>query len=113
MFVDDGRFTYYQYHTKALEKRVAAFESGQAYRKMKEGMRRLRAYYERQIKMLMKELASAHAREAKNREMWFQVFQDVQAECEKRIARGKQNGLPQWKNSALKAERKQKNFRIN
>lgn len=105
MFVDDGRFTYYQYHTKALEKRVAAFESGQAYRKMKEGMRRLRAYYERQIKMLMKELASAHAREAKNREMWFQVFQDVQAECEKRIAQEAKR-LAAMEERALKAERK-------
>lgn len=41
MFIDNGRFTYLQYHTKALEKKVEAFESGQVYRKMEEGMRRL------------------------------------------------------------------------
>lgn len=105
MFMDAEHFTYLQYRVKALEKKVMDFESGEMYLKRKEGQRRQRSYYERRIKLLRKELAASHAREFKNREMWFQVFQDVQAECEKQMAE-KEKQLAAMEKRALRAERK-------
>lgn len=105
MFMDANHFTNLQYRVKALEKKVLDFESSEIYLKIREGQRRLRAYYERYVKMLRKELTAANAREIKNREMWFQVFQDVQTECERRLAE-KEKQLTAMEGRALEAERK-------
>ncbi len=54
--------------------------------------------------MLRKELSAAHTREARNRKTWFQVFQDIQAKCGKKLAE-KEKQLAAMEERALKAER--------
>lgn len=86
MYIDFEQYSSMQYRIKALEGRVRELESGEAYRKMAEGQRRQRAYYERELRRREKEAADARQRESRNLAMWFQVFQDIQAECERKVA---------------------------
>ena len=85
MYVDAEHFMYLQYQVKNQKDKIKRFESGAEYQKMQEGNRRIRHYYERKLSALGKELGECHIRESRNRNQWFQVFQDVQDECERRI----------------------------
>ena len=83
--VDYDIYVEMQYRLKYLEKRVASFESGDAYRKLKTGNRRIRHYYEKRIAFLEKELAAAERRSSRAVSMWFEVFDEVQKECGRKI----------------------------
>ncbi|MCD8154950.1 MAG: transposase [Clostridiales bacterium] len=105
MYVDYDRYVLQQNRIKALEDKVKGFESGEMYTKMEKGQRRQRAYYERQIRKCKKDLAASREREKRSRDMWFQVFQDVQDECRKELAR-KDRQLEEMSEKLSKSEAK-------
>lgn len=74
-----------QYQNKALREKVESFESGEEYRKMAEANRRLRRYYDRQVKEKDKEISSLRREAKKNLDGWFMVFEDVQEECRRKL----------------------------
>lgn len=101
------RIMYLQYQVKNQKDKIKRFESGAGYQKMQEGNRRLRHYYERKLSARDKELGECHIRESRNRTRWFQVFQDVQDECERRV-REIEAERDYWKERAgQEAEKKQ------
>ena len=75
-----------QYRCRNAEARVKEFENGDAYRKMAAGKAAMRRYYEHKIRKLEKEIDRLERQTVTNREKWFEVFQDVQDECAKRVA---------------------------
>lgn len=79
------RISYLQYRLKAAEAKVASLESGEAYRKLRLGNRRIRNYYEKKLCAKDREIASLNRQVISNRDMWFQVFGDMEKECGKRI----------------------------
>lgn len=85
MRISFEQFTQLQYRCKHAEQKVRALESGDAYRRLKKGKERQRKYYERQIAKKDKEIEALHIRIRSVIDMWFRVFEDVQAECEKRL----------------------------
>lgn len=86
VMIDYDKYTYMQYHIQNLEKKIASYESAAEYSKMQESNRRMRRYYEREISRLQKELQKAIADLKKIRDMWFDVFEDMLKEQEKREA---------------------------
>ena len=85
MHVDFNIHTQMQYKIRALQKRVNDFESGSAYTKIKNGMRRIRSYYERKLSLERKARMSAEAKLNRISRMWFDTLVDVQNEYEKRL----------------------------
>ena len=74
-----------QLELRNLRQRVAAFESGAAYQRMETANHRIRHYYEGQLQLLKRELDAACRETVKIRNMWFDVFLEVQKEYEQRI----------------------------
>lgn len=50
------------------------------------GQKRMRHYYEKQLKQYKKKLAALEKEKYAVLDMWFQVFQDVQDDCTKKLA---------------------------
>lgn len=103
--VDSDSYAAQQYRIKALKEKVEGYENGSLFLKMKEGQRRQRAYYERRLLELKKEIGGLHSAGKKNREMWFQTFQDVQDECSRKLAL-KDKELEEMRLLLAEAERK-------
>lgn len=79
--------TQLQYRCRHAEQKVKSFESGAEYVKIRLGMRRQRRYYEHLLKRKDMEIARLHRQVSSNREMWFQVYEDIQKEYEGRLRR--------------------------
>lgn len=79
------RYTHLEYRLRHAEQKVASFESGDEYRKLNLGNCRIRNYYERNIRFKDREIARLHREIVDNRKNWFQVFEDLQKEEERRI----------------------------
>lgn len=77
--------TYLQYQCHNQEERIRSLESGAEYRKMEKRLSRLQGYYERQLKKKDRQIESLHRQLVHVREIWFQVFLDIQKECDRRI----------------------------
>lgn len=75
-----------QYRNRALEKENENFRNGSIYKKMMIGQKRMRHYYEKQLKQYKKKLAALEKEKYAVLDMWFQVFQDVQDDCTKKLA---------------------------
>ena len=74
-----------QYRCQHAEKRVEELESGEAFRKAEKAKAILRKYYDRKVRKLSSTVSRLERQLVQNREMWFEVFLDVQDEYEKRL----------------------------
>lgn len=72
-----------QYELQRLARKVASLESGAEIVKLKNEKTNLLNYYEKNIKKLKKELELSHAETAKVCRIWFEVFEDLEAENQK------------------------------
>ena len=72
-----------QYEFQRLARKVASLESGAEIVKLKNEKTNLLNYYEKNIKKLKKELELSHAETAKVCRIWFEVFEDLEAENQK------------------------------
>ena len=76
-----------QYEVKTLERRLAAFESGEKYVTMKEEHEKELRFLLRIIKKLRKELADARYELKRSRKLWYEASDDMQDAYEKKIGR--------------------------
>jgi hypothetical protein len=74
-----------QYRCQHAEKRVEELESGEAFQKAEKAKAILRKYYDRKVRKLSSTVSRLERQLVQNREMWFEVFLDVQDEYEKRL----------------------------
>ena len=74
------QITYLQQKTKALSERVAAFESGDIYVRMKEEHKKTNESYAREIAKLRRENSDLHREVVHVREIWSQSVEDLEAE---------------------------------
>ena len=81
------KITQLQYRCRHAEQRVQALESGDEYRKLRLGMKRQRRYYENLLKRKDREITRLSRQVSSNREMWFQVYEDIQKEYEDRLSK--------------------------
>ena len=72
-----------QYELQRLARKVASLESGAEIVKLKNEKTNLINYYEKIIKKLKKELELFHAETVKVCRIWFEVFEDLEAEKQK------------------------------
>ena len=70
---------------KLLKDRVASFESGEKYVRMREEHRRAREADARKMRQLEEEAAAAHKAVIHNRDLWYATCLDIQRECEKQL----------------------------
>ena len=85
------KITQLQYRCRHAEQRVAAFESGKEYTRLRLGMKRQRRYYEKLLRRREEEIARLNRQVAANREMWFHVYEDIQKEYEDRLRRAERS----------------------
>jgi hypothetical protein len=97
-------FSNLQYKVKSLAERVKAFESGEKYNSMKAASKAQLAEKERENKRLKAELADANARNVTIRNNWSQVFDDLEKEHAKELAK-KDREIKALEERALNAER--------
>lgn len=76
-----------QYKVKALQAQVEAYESGEAYRRQKEEYEKRLREKDRIIASLKKELARSHAETVTVRNQWMEVFEDLEKEHRKALAK--------------------------
>jgi hypothetical protein len=74
-----------QYRCQHAEKRVEELESGEAFQKSEKAKAILRKYYDRKVRKLSSTVSRLERQLVQNREMWLEVFLDVQDEYEKRL----------------------------
>ena len=102
----DARFEFIanlQYKVKSLSARVNAFESGSKYVAMTKAFNARLAEKDREIRRLKIELANANAQTVTMRQNWSQVFDDMDKEHEKDMAK-KDRELRAMEERAEKAE---------
>lgn len=76
-----------QYENKALRERIRLLESGEAYLRLRREYERLLEEKEREIRQLKAKLEEAVRQSVRNRENWFQVYEDMEKETKKAIRR--------------------------
>jgi hypothetical protein len=74
-----------QLRNKGLERRLESFESGRAYVNLREKYETELRRVEAVVKNLRHQLTASHEQIKKNRECWFEVFEDMEEEQGKRI----------------------------
>ncbi len=92
-----------QYRLKAAEREIAAFRSGEKYAQMTAAHQKEIRFLERKLRKLKEELSEAHKETVTVRELWFEIFEDMQKEEAKRKAASDKE-KEQLKERALKAE---------
>ena len=75
--------TQLQYENKAFRDRIRLVESGEAYIRLRKEYEDLLAEKDREIRKLKAELEDARRQAARNRENWFQVYEDMEKEKKK------------------------------
>lgn len=103
MYGNADYYAFLQYRCKALERRVADFESGEQYKRMKKGQKRTIAFYEKRLALKDREIERCHRSGKKQSAMWFEVFSDIQEEQREALIK-KEREIDQLKqqNSELK-----------
>ncbi len=104
MNINFEKVTTLQYRLKAAQAELDCFKSGQKYLDLMELRRKDARDYKGTIKKLEAELASVRNDIIKNRQYWFEVYEDLQAEHEKTILRMERE-LKIMEERALNAER--------
>ncbi len=98
------------FNIKVLKDKIAAFESGDQYRRIKEENRRIVADRDLQIRQLKKELAKAHAETVGVRKRWSQTCDDVVAEKETAL-RACDRKLKKMQDRMYEAERQRDEYK--
>ena len=93
-----------EYRLKAALAEVIAFKSGEKYIKMQEEYLKELRHLERIVKRLEDELSISHRETIKVRNQWFEVFEDLHKEYERKLSISKQLNK-QLEKRALNAER--------
>jgi hypothetical protein len=93
-----------EYRLKAATAEVMAFKSGAKYIKMQEEYLKEIRHLERIIKRFEEELLIAHRETTTVRNQWFEIFEDLQKEFERKLSISKQLNK-QLEKRALNAER--------
>ncbi len=79
--------TQLQYENKALRERIRLLESGETLLCLRKEYERLLEEKEREIRQLKAKLEEAIRQSVRNRENWFQVYEDMEKEAKKTIRR--------------------------
>lgn len=93
-----------QYRLKAALAEVKAFKSGEKYIRIQEEHSKAVQLLERKVKQLEKENSISHAETITVRNQWFEVFEDLQKESERKLNRLNRSNKKMEKR-ALEAER--------
>lgn len=99
-----------EYRLKAALAEVMAFKSGEKYIKMQDEYLKELRHLERIIKRLEEEISIAHRETTTVRNQWFEIFEDLQKEFERKLSISKQLNK-QLEKRALNAERKLEDLR--
>lgn len=92
-----------QYRFKAACTELEAFRSGKKYQDMEEQHQKTVRALERRIKELEKELAQSHRDIAVMREKWFEIFDELEREFNRKLEAANKKAQ-QMEERALKAE---------
>lgn len=84
--------TQLQYENKALRERIRLLESGAAMLRLRKEYERLLEEKDREIRQLKAKLEEAIRQSVRNRENWFQVYEDMEKET-KKISRRKESEI--------------------
>lgn len=76
-----------QYEVKALRAQIKAYESGEAYRSLEEAYKKMLLEKDRIINAQKKEIAEAHQETITVRNNWMEVFEDLEKEHKKALAK--------------------------
>ncbi len=76
-----------EYRLKAQKQELDAFKSGEKYVQIQEDIRKMIRFYEREIKKRDQEICTLRQEIVKNREYWFEVFEDLEKEYARKTAR--------------------------
>lgn len=93
-----------EYRLKAANAQIEAFKSGEKYVRMQEEYLKELRSLERKIRKLEAELSRSHRETAAVRNQWFEIFEELQKECEQKL-KAVRKKLKQMEKRALKAER--------
>lgn len=99
-----------EYRLKAALAEVMAFKSGEKYIKMQDEYLKELRHLERIIKRLEEEISIAHKETTTVRNQWFEIFEDLQKEFERKLSISKQLNK-QLEKRALNAERQLEDLR--
>lgn len=84
--------TVLQYRLKAAQEELAAFQSGEKYIRMeKQHLTQVRAL-ERRIAKLEAAVAKEHSHAITIRNQWFEIFEQLQKECDRMVAEAVKKG---------------------
>lgn len=93
-----------EYRLKAANAQILAFKSGEKYIRMQEEYLKELRFLEQKIRKLEDELSRAHSETVSVRNQWFEIFEDLQKECARKLsALRKESG--QMEKRAIKAEK--------
>lgn len=92
-----------EYRVKALTVENLAFKSGDKYLQMEKKHQQLERALRAQIKKLEAALAQAHSEKINIRNQWFEVFETVEKECERKVRKAEKESHI-FEKRALKAE---------
>lgn len=93
-----------EYRLKAAANEIAAFKSGEKYIQMEKYYLGIIRRLERRIKELESEVAKAHAETVSVRNLWFDVVNDMEKECQRKIKKA-ESSVKAMEKRALKAEK--------
>lgn len=102
----NGSFEYttaLEYKLKAANAEILAFKTGKKYKQMETEYQKKVRFLERKIRKLEEELTRAHRETVTVRSQWFEVFEDLQKEFERKLA-AMEKEKEQLEKRALKAE---------
>lgn len=83
-----------EYRLKAVNAEIDAFKSGEKYVRMHTEYQKEIRFLERKNKKLRKGIADSHRETVTVRNQWFEIFEELQKECERKIAAAEKE---QWK----------------
>ena len=98
-----GYITSLQYRLKAASTELEAFKSGKKYQDMENHYQKTVQALRRRIKELEKELAQFHRDMAAARENWFEIFEELEKEFNRKLSAANKKAQ-QMEKRALKAE---------
>lgn len=93
-----------EYRLKAANAQILAFKSGEKYIHMQEEYLKELTFLEQKIRKLEDELSRAHSETVSVRNQWFEIFEELQKECARKLS-ALQKKLGQMEKRAIKAEK--------
>lgn len=92
-----------EYRLRAIKAELDAFKSGEKYIRMENQRLNEVRSLERKITALEKELAKEHSHAITIRNQWFEIFEQLQKECDQKVAKAQKEVILMEKR-ALRAE---------